>query len=66
MIRVTDSILAEVMDDKIVRTFGWSFKNRRDSVMSRRSANGESKVSGQRTQGALKHCCQYAAVKGDW
>ena len=53
MIRVTESVFVEVMDDRIVMTFGLSCKNRRDNVMVRSSVNGESKVSGHWTQGTF-------------
>lgn len=63
--KVTDSSLTEVMDDKIVKTLRWSFKNRTDNAMSCRLANEESKLSGQETQGALKLCCHYDGIEGD-
>ena len=58
MKRVTEVILVEVMDDRIVRTSEWSPKNRRDSLMSRSSVNGESKVGGQWTKRPIKYWCQ--------
>lgn len=61
---VTNLSLVEEMDERIVRTVGWSFKKWRDMVMSRRSVNGESNVSGQWIQGASKLRCQYDTVKG--